>query len=773
MATADGDRNLLFGTLALQMDFISRDALAQAVQSCAADESKNIGQVLVDEGALSAERCALLESLVAEHIEQHGGEAGKSLAALGSAPSAFQTVYQAPAGQEEGVFHTLKQDGVPEVNSGFLSGAGAQPAVGAASTVGLRFRILRPHAEGGLGKVSVARDEELHRDVALKEIKERHADNYESRARFLVEAEITGALEHPGVVPVYGLGKYADGRPFYAMRFIKGDTLREAVEHFHKAGADERPAGRRLKLRKLLGRFVDVCDVIAYAHSRGILHRDLKPDNIMLGKYGETLVVDWGLAKPVGASTETKDKAEPLFQPSGDGSAETQMGSAIGTPQYMPPEQAAGQLDALGPASDVYSLGATLYCILTGQAPFTDLTVGAVLQKVQRGEFPPPRQIHPKTPTGLEAVCVKAMALRPEDRYPTARALAHDIEQWLADEPVSAWREPWRVRVGRWMRHHQTLAAATVAGLLVAILAGGAGALFYQHEQADQAARRAAQASATASGVDAALHEAEGLEKQAAGLKDDPVRWKETLSEAASAVKRAEGLLNSGEGADDLRVRVADAEGRLAAAEKDRLLLAHLEEVHLQSAVAGAEGFFDLAGEAKQYAAAFEEDMGFRSLTTEAAAERINSRPIRVELLAALADWSNAAPNKEDKERLRDVLKTADPDPAAFRNRWNAAMTKKDEEAASQSRLQPGGRQTARGAGGAARLATDVNQRRGCGKIPERSQRSAPGRLLDPLPVGARVPANVASPDGRCDSLFHGRAGAAPRQQHRPHRPGQ
>jgi tetratricopeptide (TPR) repeat protein/serine/threonine protein kinase len=689
MATADGDRDTLIGALALKRDFISRDALVKAVRSCAADKSKKLGQILVEEGALSADRRALLESLVDEHLRQHGGEFGKSLAALGPVASAFQTLEQTPAEQAAGIVHTLKQDGGPDLRTGLFNGAGAQPAVGAPSTVGLRFRILRPHAEGGLGKVSVARDEELHRDVALKEIKERHADNYESRARFLVEAEITGALEHPGVVPVYGLGRYADGRPFYAMRFIKGDTLREAVEHFHKAEAGERPAGRRLELRKLLGRFVDVCDVIAYAHSRGILHRDLKPDNIMLGKYGETLVVDWGLAKPLGAPEEAKDKSEPFFQPSGDGSAETQKGAAIGTPQYMPPEQAAGRLDVLGPASDVYSLGATLYCVLTGQAPFTDPTVGAVLQKVQRGEFPPPRQINPKVPTALEAVCLNAMAFRPEDRYPTARALAHDIEQWLADEPVSAWREPWRVRVGRWMRHHQTLTAATVAGLLVAILAGGAGALWYQHEQAAQAARHAAQASATASGVDAALNEAEGLEKQAAGLKDEPVRWKETLSEAGSAVKRAEGLLNSGEGADDLRIRLADAEGRLEAAEKDRRLLVHLEEVHLQSAVAGSEGGFDLAGEAKQYAAAFEEDMGFSSLITEEAAERINTRPIRVELLAALADWSNAAPSKEDKERLRNVLKTADPDPAAFRNRWNAAMTKKDEEALHNLAFSP------------------------------------------------------------------------------------
>src|SRR5262249_8760269 len=158
----------------------------------------------------------------------------------------------------------------------------------------IRFRVLRPHARGGLGEVHVAQDEELHREVALKEIQDRHADNPDSRARFMLEAEITGGLEHPGIVPGYGLGTYADGLPYYAKRFIQGDSLKEAIERFyqaeelHPAGRD--PGQRALEFRQLLGRFVDVCNAIAYAHSRGILHRDLKPGNIMLGNYGETLV---------------------------------------------------------------------------------------------------------------------------------------------------------------------------------------------------------------------------------------------------------------------------------------------------------------------------------------------------------------------------------------------------------------------------------------------------------------------------------------------------
>ena len=146
----------------------------------------------------------------------------------------------------------------------------------------------------------MAHDQELRREVALKQIQAGHADDPESRARFVREAEITGRLEHPGIVPVYGLGRYADGRPYYAMRFIKGKTLKEAIQQFHEAEVPGRDPGERiLALRKLLRQFLDVCNAVAYAHSRGVLHRDLKPANIMLGPYGETLVVDWGLAKPV------------------------------------------------------------------------------------------------------------------------------------------------------------------------------------------------------------------------------------------------------------------------------------------------------------------------------------------------------------------------------------------------------------------------------------------------------------------------------------------
>lgn len=344
----------------------------------------------------------------------------------------------------------------------------------------IRYHVLRFHARGGLGEVFVAQDSELHREVALKRIRPGRANDPDSRRRFLLEAEITGQLEHPGVVPVHGLLHDHDGQPVYAMRFVQGETLQQAVERFHGADQPGRDPGERsLALRQLLNRFLAVCNTMGYAHSRGVLHRDLKPANIMLGKFGETLILDWGLAKPFEHGTTWPSGAEERVVPrSASGDSSTQMGEVIGTPAYMSPEQAAGRWDAVGPASDIYSLGATLYTLLTGQPPVEARHLHHALDQVKRGQFPPPRQRKRLTPPTLEAICLKAMARRPEDRYATALDLAADVEHWLADEPVTAYREPLPARLGRWMRRHRAWASGaaallvtTVVGLTVGLLA--------------------------------------------------------------------------------------------------------------------------------------------------------------------------------------------------------------------------------------------------------------------------------------------------------------
>ncbi len=453
-----------------------------------------------------AERCSIepadlasLRALVRRSIEWRGG-AGRSMS---PAPPVDPYATRLP-GPPEGGATASHCEPVPDP-SGVSSGSdtseadpyatripGAEEAAEevrafAAWASSGRFRKVRDHAKGGLGIVYVAVDGELDRQVALKEIQDRHADSDDSRARFLLEAKITGGLEHPGIVPVYGLGHHADGRPYYAMRFIQGDSLREAIAAFHSDPSHRSDPGRRtLALQKLLRRFVDVCNAIAYAHSQGVLHRDLKPENVMVGPYGETLVLDWGLAKSVGRPVAAGESGEPRLPLSGlasGSSNETLPGSIIGTPAYMSPEQAAGNLDRLGPASDVYSLGATLYVLLTGSNAVQADNLSSLLEKVRRGDFPPPRQVDPAVPRPLEAVCLKAMALRPEDRYGSPKDLAAEIEQWTADEPVLAYREPWTARAARWARRHRTLVAALGVLLLTAGVALSVGYVLVRRER--------------------------------------------------------------------------------------------------------------------------------------------------------------------------------------------------------------------------------------------------------------------------------------------------
>src|SRR5262245_40865166 len=477
MAAIAADRNLLFGLLALQNGLINQGQLVAAFQAWTLDKARALADHLISLGHLDAAERAAVEAMAALHVRKYG-DVEQSLAAIPAGRSTRESLARVGDADVEASLAHLGPDSTQAGDDGDRT---ATYSVGTATSEGQRFRVLRPHARGGLGAVFVALDTELHREVALKQILDSHADDPISRQRFLLEAEVTGGLEHPGIVPVYGLGTYGDGRPYYAMRFVRGDSLKEAIERFHADEAMRKDPGRQsLELRKLLGRFLDVCNTIEYAHSRGVVHRDLKPANVIVGKHGETLVVDWGLAKPLGWTDSVAPGDErPLLPSSASGSAETLPGSALGTPAYMSPEQASGELDRLGLRSDVYSLGATLYCLLTGRPPFEADDIGAILRAVRHGEVGSPRIIDPTLDRPLEAICLKAMALGPEDRYSRARALADDLERWLADEPVSAWREPLARRAGRWARRNRSLMMAGAAAVLVA-LAGLAAVLAVQ-----------------------------------------------------------------------------------------------------------------------------------------------------------------------------------------------------------------------------------------------------------------------------------------------------
>jgi tetratricopeptide (TPR) repeat protein len=362
--------------------------------------------------------------------------------------------------------------------------AAAEPDLPAPEVfAGQRFRPVRFHRQGGQGEVFLAHDADLDRPVALKRLRPRTGPDPAGRRRFVREAAVCGRLQHPGTVPVYGLGSDAAGRPYYAMRFVEGESLADAVHAFHHNLPIRGPVGpAAVTFRQLLTRFVTVCQTVAYAHSQGVVHRDLKPQNILLGPFGETLVVDWGLAKIVGPGEEAevrsqKSEVRPADSP---GSAQkevdpeaTEVGAVLGTAAFMSPEQARGSSTEIGPTTDVYGLGATLYAVLTGQPPVGGTSVYTALEEVRRGVIVPPREKSPWVPPALDAICRKALAADPADRYAAALDLAADLDRWLADEPVSCYRESLAARARRWLRRHARLTAAVAAAVLVGVVALG------------------------------------------------------------------------------------------------------------------------------------------------------------------------------------------------------------------------------------------------------------------------------------------------------------
>lgn len=337
-----------------------------------------------------------------------------------------------------------------------------------------RYSATHLHAEGGLGRVWITYDSDLNREVVLKEIRPEHDQSHDVERRFLREAQVTGQLEHPNIVPIYELGWRKGGRPYYTMRFVRGNTLRDAIRAYHDP-ARALPADP-LELPRLLQSFLSVCHAIGYAHARGVVHRDIKPANVVLGEFGEVLVLDWGLAKLAGASElpMVADLAAADFDVEGPPDERTHHGQVLGTLGYMAPEQALGEQDHIDGRTDIYALGSVLYEILTNRPPHQGSTTRELLKMIERGAVPPAAEVDPRVPRALSAICVKAMAHEQSDRYQTTAELATDIERWLVDEPVSVFRDPPAKRAARWARKHRSTCVATAAVLLVTCVAVGA-----------------------------------------------------------------------------------------------------------------------------------------------------------------------------------------------------------------------------------------------------------------------------------------------------------
>jgi len=327
------------------------------------------------------------------------------------------------------------------------------------------FTVLRPHADDGPGQLSVVRDERLRREVALKALTGPAADDPIGRQRFVEEAKITGQLQHPGVVPVYALGTDSAGHCYYTTKLVCGRKLDEVIG---TRGMSRTPTGTR----ELLRRFVMVCQTIAFAHARGILHRNLKSENILLGECGETLVLDWGSAKRLpGAGSLEASQGTPAEQRGGRGPATVEAGGAPDSAApHVPLEAASGQAEGLDPATDIRGLGTVLHHILTGQPARADASSDEAIERAGAADAPKHLGMRRRVPRPMAAICLKAMACRPEDLYPTANALAADVQAWLNDEPVAAHVESRIEQLGRWSRRHRAMLANSVLLLFVLIV---------------------------------------------------------------------------------------------------------------------------------------------------------------------------------------------------------------------------------------------------------------------------------------------------------------
>jgi serine/threonine protein kinase len=326
---------------------------------------------------------------------------------------------------------------------------------------GTRYRLIRRLGSGGMAAVYLVEDTALGREAALKVLSDPDPSG-DLAARLVAEARLLAGLEHPNLAPVHDVGTLPDGRVFYVMKYVRGARLDEWI-----ATDRERPALLRL--------FVKVCDAVAFAHAHGVIHRDLKPQNIMVAEFGEALVLDWGVAKRIADATPTQElEPTPPTQPAPSGGRiVTRDGSIIGTPMWMAPEQARGEIARIDVRTDVYALGAILYSMLTRRPPFGPGPAEDILRRVAEWTPPAPRTIDPSLPKPLEAIVARAMAKSPAERYPGAGEMSADVLRFLDGAAVEAYTESIFERGARVFARVRTLVALVAAYIVMRLLVLG------------------------------------------------------------------------------------------------------------------------------------------------------------------------------------------------------------------------------------------------------------------------------------------------------------
>lgn len=379
-----------------------------------------------------------------------------------------------------------------------LTGAGATETVGNSEPVSSaeQYKTLGELGRGGWGVVERAFDKRLEREVAIKRMSGPVASQTGAQQIFEREAKVTSQLQHPSIVPVHEVGRTQLGESFYAMKLLEGESLRDCIRGAHANREGDAAHQLRSVYLPLLDRFISVCNAIAFAHKRGVIHRDLKPANVMAGEFGETIVVDWGLAVQVGESGSL-----------GQTTVVSEESTQVGTPAYMSPEQAAASPHALATTSDVYSLGVMLFEIISGVSPHTwdEIKAGPdgsdateltqrILERVAAGELPGLRTVSPNAPKCLAAVCAKAMAHQPSERYVSADELAADVRRYIEGDAPHVYAEPLLDKIARWCsRHRAMVTTICMASTILLLVSVAFGVVISQAHKAELAAKKDAE----------------------------------------------------------------------------------------------------------------------------------------------------------------------------------------------------------------------------------------------------------------------------------------